>query len=171
VSENQLKAESHVINDGYGYKDVDTYVKMPDGSEWLFRTYRDYDNAEVTRCKPRFSEAPDADFGDEGVREAPVEVLAAYEAALPEIERLLEPTVATTIDSGLSGLTIAPASPLVGDFVFHVGDQKLTLKADGLYLNDRKTETTEEQDAAFRSFLDGMIGLLPKSRIPLVIST
>ena len=48
-----LKVDSSVVQDGHGYKDVDTYVKMPDGSEWLFRTYREYETGAEVKCEPR----------------------------------------------------------------------------------------------------------------------
>jgi hypothetical protein len=67
---------------------------------------------------------------------------------------------------------ITAASPtLSSDVVFQSGKQILRIKEDGLYFNDRKVDTTQEQDDAFRAFLGGMIGLFPKSRIPLMIET
>ena len=34
-----LKVDSSVVQDGHGYKDVDTYIVEPSGEEWLYRTY------------------------------------------------------------------------------------------------------------------------------------
>lgn len=197
MSEHEATADSLLSNDSHGYKDVDTYVKMPDGSEWLFQTSLCYETGETAWPQVvRYARDCDADFEDRNLSDAPELAVAAYQRAKPDIEKLLAPppvqtleeTVAalegdraldgvvrdliTTVDSqnGI-GLTASNAIPLTADFVFQVGAHKLQLKEDGLYFDGRKTETTEEQDAAFRSFLDSMMGLFPKSRIPLMINT
>ena len=177
----QLKVSSHLINDASDYKDVDTYIIEPSGEEWLYRTYLQKDDGEIIKVKPRYAPGKDEDFWDDGIKPAPAHVQAAYEAELPNIMKLIEEgtivketlkeTVATLrTDRAISGIT-ARDSTLSSDIVFQSGKQILRIKEDGLYFNNRKVDTTQEQDDAFRAFLSGMIGLFPKSRIPLMIET
>ena len=43
----KLETKSYLVNGDAMNKDVDTYVKLPDGSEWVFRTYLDKESSET----------------------------------------------------------------------------------------------------------------------------
>lgn len=85
----KLETKSYLVNDDAMNKDVDTYVKLPDGSEWAFRTYLDKESNEmVTMSFIRFSEGPDDPF-DDTADEPPKEVVEAYQAEMSNIEELI----------------------------------------------------------------------------------
>lgn len=166
-----LKVDSSVVQDGYGYRDVDTYVKMPDGSEWLFRTYREYETGAEVKCEPRFSPGPDDEFGDEGALTEPPEVRAAYEAEMPRIRQLLEPTVTTMAE--LHGLSITAAAPMLSSsLVFRLRPSEpeptIQITDDAVIFRGQRITDDAEQIQAFRDFVAGIV---PRTKIPLMIST
>lgn len=75
----ELWADAYLIQDGYGYRDVDVYVKGPADDEWLIRIYKDHESGSVTVVGPRYSLDCDGEFQDEGLYQPPAEVLAAVE--------------------------------------------------------------------------------------------
>ena len=148
-----LKVDSSVVQDGYGYKDVDTYVKMPDGSEWLFRTYREYETGAEVKCEPRFAPGPDDEFGDEGALTEPPEVRAAYEAELPRVRQLLDaPSLALP---PVGALTVRSQEFTEPSIRFQIGSPEVILqihKDRVIYKGVTVTDDAEQVDC-FRDFL------------------
>jgi hypothetical protein len=130
----ELKGESFLVQDGYGYKDVDTYIKLPDGSEWLFRTYLDRETNEIIKADPRYATSPDDSF-DDAENEPPVEVLAAYETAMPEIMKLIETgSLQQAVLASVDGLTATGAAPILSQTIcFQAGDKSIVLDEKGLH--------------------------------------
>ena len=149
---------------------------MPDGSEWLFRTYMEHDTGAIVKCEPRFSPGPDDEFGDEGVLTEPPEVRAAYEAEQPRIrELLLKELMASSVTSVAdpSGLTVTAASPMLANtLVFRLRPNEteptIQITEDAVIFRGKRVTDDAEQVEAFRSFIAGIV---PRTKIPLMIST
>lgn len=95
-------ADIHFVQDGYGYRDIDVYVK--DGAaEWLFRIYKDLGSGEIVRCEARFAETDKHQFSDEGAKAVPAHVIAEMEKVFEQVVGMLnDPTIKVrfTNDSG-----------------------------------------------------------------------
>lgn len=87
----QLLASTTLVSWGGDYIDVDAYVKLPNGSEFLQRMYVEKNQPNsLIRDEPRFSESETSEFDDGDVIQCPPEVMAAFDAAVPSARALIE---------------------------------------------------------------------------------
>lgn len=170
----KLEIKSYLVNDDAMNKDVDTYVKLPDGSEWVFRTYLDKESSEtVTMSFIRFSEGPDDPF-DDTADEPPKEVVEAYQAEMSNIEELIRSgTLArqSLITANVpGGLTITAANPAIQShtFTFHAGGKTLVVDSEGITFDGERV-TGPDIGNAFRAFVESSQGASSAERLICVI--
>ena len=84
-----MELKFYIVNECESYRDIDAYIREDDGAEWLFRIYMDKERGQIVACEPRWSPDPHEDFGDEGQKTPPVEVLRLLDQHRPEIEKTL----------------------------------------------------------------------------------
>ena len=167
----ELKGVSYLVQDGYGYKDVDTYVKLPDGSEWLFRTYLEHETKAIIEGDPRYAAGPDDSF-DDAESDPPPEVVAAYKAAMPEIMKLIETgSLPQTVLANMEGSAVTDAALTLSQSIrFQIGDKTLVFDEKGLHYCGRQVGDAEIA-GAFKDYLAavGTIGFGSAERLLCVI--
>jgi hypothetical protein len=90
-TDQQLVASASLVSSTAEYVDVDAYVKLPDGTEFLQRMYVQSSQPEaLIRDDPRFSQSETSDFDDGGVVQCPPEVMAAFDASVQGAKSLIQ---------------------------------------------------------------------------------
>lgn len=135
----ELTVRHFIVNDDDTNKDVDTYIKEADGSEWVIRTYLDKETDDIeTMSFIRFASTESDSFDDAGELPPP-EIEAAYQEAMPKILELIEngvmPRAPKPQLAPLSGLVACTDSmPILSQTIcFQAGDKSIVLDEKGLH--------------------------------------
>ena len=135
----ELTVRHFIVNDDDTNKDVDTYIKEADGSEWVIRTYLDKETDDIeTMSFIRFASTESDSFDDAGELPPP-EIETAYQEAMPKILDLIENVVMSRVPkpqlAPLSGLVACTDSiPILSQTIcFQAGDKSIVLDEKGLH--------------------------------------
>ena len=154
------------------FVDVDAYIGLPDGSEWLMTASRELSTSEESYGPLRFSVSHEADF-DDGARACPADVARAFEDAKPAIRHLITSSLqldgavahlSSLVTTPSNGVAICAASPcLSSTLTFRLGNTDKVIEITETELRYRGQVITDsaEQIAAFKTFISGLSSRRP----------